>query len=164
MNDQNENSPRQSIFNEEDRPNSSVSRSDDPRLDPGCHGPESYPPASSKGVPVFHLGALVIILGASAWFWLGADAEKAPTPPGGIPEDVGGDQAGSVIFEPMVIENDRAPAPFSETKFVSTPAIPNENEPEISDEETPAASPAPQEDPATKLFEVVSRIRSSRAD
>jgi len=163
MNDQNENSPRQSIFNEEDRPNSSVSRSDDPRLDPGCHGPESYPPASSKGVPVFHLGALVIILGASAWFWLGADAEKAPTPPGGIPENIGGEQADYVDFEPIQA-NDRASAPVSETKFVSNPPIPQGNDPEISTKETPAASPLPQEDPATKLFEVVSRIRSSRAD
>jgi hypothetical protein len=163
MNDQNENSPRQSIFNEEDQPNSSVSRSDDPRLDPGCHGPESYPPASSKGFPVFHLGALVIILGASAWFWLGADAEKAPATTDGIPENVGGEQAGFVDFEPIPA-NDRASAPVPETRLVSTPAIPQGNDPGISAKETPVASPVPQEDPATKLFEVVSRIRSSRAD
>ena len=163
MNDQNENSPHQSIFNEGDRPNSSVSRSDEPRLDPGRHGPESYPPASSKGFPVFHLGALVIILGASAWFWLGADAEKAPATTDGIPENVGGEQAGYVDFEPIQA-NDRASALVSETKFVSSPAIPQGNGPEISAKETPAASPVPQEDPATKLFEVVSRIRSSRAD
>lgn len=163
MNDQNKNSPRQSIFIEEGRPNSSVSRSDDPGLGPERQGPESYPPASSKGFPVFHLGALVIILGASAWFWLGADAERTPATTGGIPENVGGEQAGYVEFEPIPA-NDRASDLVSETKFVSSPAIPQGNGPEISAKETPAASPAPQEDPATKLFEVVSRIRSSRAD
>ena len=163
MNDQNENSPRQSIFNEEDRPNSSVSRSDEPGPDPGRNGPESYPPASSKGLPVFHLGALVIILGASAWFWLGADAEKTPATPDGIPVNVGGEQAGYVDYEPIPA-NDRASDLVSETKFVSSPAIPQGNGSEISAKETPVASPVPQVDPATKLFEVVSRIRSSRAD
>ena len=122
---------------------------------------QAMPPVyQKKPFPLFHISVLTVILGVAGWFWfsgkLSIDASGVsgkesssvfPVFPG-TQNSVYPDQLQESFQVP--VKTDLASVPVSVPEAPVVPQV--------------VANPEPDQDPATKLFGVVSRIRSSRTN
>ena len=122
---------------------------------------QAIPPVyQRKPFPLFHISVLAVILGVGGWFWfsgklsIDASGPASKESTADFPElsetqiSVYPDQI-QKSFE-IPVKTDLASVPVSVPEAPVAPQV--------------VANPEPDEDPATKLFGVVSRIRSSRTN
>ena len=165
MNDQynSQTTPNNSLFENNQQPPPPVTLFEEPPQSAGNSGytQQAVPPVyQRKPFPVFHISVLAVILGVGGWFWfsgkLSIDASGVSNKEStsDFPElsetqiSVYPDQIQESFQVP--VKTDLASVPVS---VPEAPVVPQE-----------VANPQPAEDPATKLFGVVSRIRSSRTN
>jgi hypothetical protein len=165
MNDQNnpQTTPNNSLFENNQQPPPPVTLFEEPPQSGGTtrHTQQAMPPVyQRKPFPVFHISVLAVIIGVGGWFWfsgkLSIDARgvSGKESTSDFPElseteiSVYPDQIQESFQVP--VKTDLASVPVS---VPEAPVVPQE-----------VANPQPAEDPATKLFGVVSRIRSSRTN
>ena len=165
MNDQYnpQTTPNNSLFENNQEPPPPVTLFEEPPQSAGNSGytQQAVPPVyQRKPFPVFHISVLAVILGVGGWFWfsgklsIDASGVSGKESTSDFPElsetqiSVYPDQIQESFQVP--VKTDLASVPVS---VPEAPVVPQE-----------VANPQPAEDPATKLFGVVSRIRSSRTN
>lgn len=122
---------------------------------------QAMPPIyQRKTFPFFHISVLAVILGVGGWFWFSgklstdASGDSSEESTSDFPEFP---ETQSSLYSNGIQESFQIPVKADLTLApVSVPEAPVL--PEL------VAVPEPSEDPATKLFGVVSRIRSSRTN
>ena len=118
--------------------------------------PNPPEPENQKPFPYFHSLALAALIGSAVWFWVGGgmNQEQEPqtkTQPEPTQSSIEESRAPDLFFPPKGKEV----TPVDET----VPLLAKEG-----DFPAEVVSPAPELDPATLLFGVVSRIRDSREE
>ena len=165
MNDQynSQTTPNNSIFENNEQPPPPVTLFEEPPQSAGNTGSnqQAMPPVyQRKPFPFFHISVLAVILGVGGWFWfsgklsIDASGTSNKESTSDFPElsetqiSVYPDQIQESFQVP--VKADLASVPVSVPEAPVAPQV--------------VANPEPDEDPATKLFGVVSRIRSSRTN
>ena len=165
MNDQYnpQTTPNNSLFENNQQPPPPVTLFEEPPQSVGNtdYTQQAMPPVyQRKPFPFFHISVLAVILGVGGWFWfsgkLSIDASG-----------VSGKESTSDFTELSETQNSVYPDQIQESFQV--PVKTDLASVRVSVSEAPVApqvvaNPVPAEDPATKLFGVVSRIRSSRTN
>jgi len=165
MNDQYnpQTTPKNSLFENNQQPPPPVTLFEEPPQSGGTtgHTQQAMPPVyQRKPFPLFHISVLAVILGVGGWFWFSGKLSIDASGPSSkeftsdFPElsetqiSVYSDQIQESFEVP--VKADLASVPVSVPEAPVVPQV--------------VANPEPDEDPATKLFGVVSRIRSSRTN
>ena len=125
------------------------------------HTQHAVPPVyQRKPFPVFHISILAVILGVGGWFWfsgklsIDASGVSGKESTSDFPEL---SETQNSVYPDQIQESFQVPV---KTDLASVPV----SVPEAPVAPQVVANPEPAEDPATKLFGVVSRIRSSRTN
>lgn len=165
MNDQYnpQTTPNNSLFENNQQPPPPVTLFEEPPQSGGTtgHTQQAMPPVyQRKPFPFFHISVLAVILGVGGWFWFSGKLSIDPI-------GVSGKESTSDFPELSETQNSVYPDQIQEsfqvpvkTDLASVPV----SVPEAPVAPQVVANPEPAEDPATKLFGVVSRIRSSRTN
>jgi len=165
MNDQYnpQTTPNNSLFENNQQPPPPVTLFEERPQSAGNSGytQQAMPPVyQRKPFPLFHISVLAVILGVGGWFWfsgklsIDASGVSSKEATADFPElsetqiSVYSDQIQESFEVP--VKADLASVPVSVPEAPVVPQV--------------VANPEPDEDPATKLFGVVSRIRSSRTN
>jgi len=155
--------PNNSLFENNQQPPPPVTLFEEPPQSGGTtgHTQQAMPPVyQRKPFPLFHISVLAVILGVGGWFWFSGKLSIDASGPASK-------ESTSDFPELSVNHNSVYPHEIHEsfevpvkTDLASVPvSVP---EAQVLPEVVP--DPEPAEDPATKLFGVVSRIRSSRTN
>ena len=165
MNDQynSQTTPNHSLFENNQQPPPPVTLFEEPPQSAGNsgHTQQAVPPVyQRKPFPVFHISVLAVILGVGGWFWfsgkLSIDA-RGVSGKESISDFPELSETQISVYPDQIQESFQVPV---KTDLASVPvSVP---EAQVLLEVVP--DPEPAEDPATKLFGVVSRIRSSRTN
>ena len=165
MNDQynSQTTPNNSIFENNQQPPPPVTLFEEPPQSAGNTGSnqQAMPPVyQRKPFPFFHISVLAVILGVGGWFWFS----------GKLSIDASGtSHKESTSDFPELSETQISVYPDQIQKSFEVPTKADLASVAVLVPEAPVApqvvaNPEPAEDPATKLFGVVSRIRSSRTN
>jgi hypothetical protein len=165
MNDQynSQTIPNNSLFQNNQEPPPPVTLFEEPPQSAGNTGytQHAMPPVyQRKPFPFFHISVLAVILGVGGWFWfsgklsIDASGVSGKESASDFPEL---SETEISVYPDQIQESFQLPV---KTDLASVPvSVP---EAQVLPEVVP--DPEPAEDPATKLFGVVSRIRSSRTN
>ena len=165
MNDQYnpQTTPNNSLFENNQQPPPPVTLFEEPPQSAGNsgHTQQAMPPVyQRKPFPVFHISILAVILGVGGWFWfsgklsIDASGVSGKESTSDFPEL---SETQNSVYPDQIQESFQVPV---KTDLASVPvSVP---EAQVLPEVVP--DPESAEDPATKLFGVVSRIRSSRTN
>ena len=155
--------PNNSLFENNQQPPPPVSLFEEPTQSAGNSGytQQAMPPVyPRKPFPFLHISVLAVILGVGGWFWfsgkLSIDASGASGKES-ISDFPELSETQNSVYLDQIQESFQVPL---KTDLASVPVL----VPEASVAPQVVANPEPAEDPATKLFGVVSRIRSSRTN
>lgn len=165
MNDQynSQTTPNNSLFENNQEPPPPVTLFEEPPQsaeNAGYTQQAMHPVYQRKPFPFFHISVLAVILGVGGWFWfsgklsIDASGTSSKESTSDFPElsetqiSVCPDQIQESFQVP--VKADLASVPASAPEAPVAPQV--------------VANPQLDEDPATKLFGVVSRIRSSRTN
>ena len=161
MNDQynSQTTPNHSLFENNQQPPPPVTLFEEPPQSGGTtgHTQQAMPPVyQRKPFPVFHISVLALILGVGGWFWFS----------GKLSMDASEDSnKGSPTDSPYLSETQSFDYPAGiEESFSASGKADLVLAPEAPVAPQVVVNPETDEDPATKLFGVVSRIRSSRTN
>ena len=164
MNDQNNSQPRtnNSVFENSQNSPSPVKLFEDPQQSSATAGyaKENMPPQDERRpFPFFHLSVLALILGVAGWFWFNGKLDMDVSEESSIQTQSNAPVLSAIHTPLNGAKVSGSTSEPSKTDFVS---------PQLSLSEVsipPEVVSVPEvEDPATKLFGVVSRIRSSRTN
>jgi len=155
--------PNNSLFENNQQPPPPVTLFEERPQSGGTTGytQQAMPPVyQRKPFPVFHISILAVILGVGGWFWfsgklsIDASGVSGKESTSDFPEL---SETQISVYPHEIHESFEVPV---KTDLASVPvSVPDAQVvPEL------VADPEPVEDPATKLFGVVSRIRSSRTN
>ena len=165
MNDQYnpQTTPKNSLFENNQQPPPPVTLFEEPPQSGGTtgHTQQAMPPVyQRKPFPLFHISVLAVILGVGGWFWfsgklsIDASGPASKESTSDFPEL---SETQISVYSDQIQESFEVPV---KADLASVPvSVP---EAQVLPEVVP--DPEPAEDPATKLFGVVSRIRSSRTN
>jgi len=165
MNDQynSQPTPNNSLFENNQQPPPPVTLFEERPQSAGNSGytQQAMPPVyQRKPLPLFHISVLAVILGVGGWFWFSG---KLSIDASGVSGKESTSDFPELSETQISVYSDQIQESFEVPVKADLASVPvSVPEAQVLPEVVP--DPEPAEDPATKLFGVVSRIRSSRTN